>query len=185
MCVCVCVCVYVCVCTHACVQICVCVLQIPKGFAFGIMKPAGRDEPQTQSCTHAQVTVESLALNSHQLPQSDTNTPRGRANRTHAPQHIACNANKCLCALSSRACQLRNETKQLWGLRHPLCWATYCLQSQACILYSKLGRAKPCGKCALKNKKSHTLPWKLPHTEPDRLGINSIPFCFSIYSGKI
>lgn len=124
-------------------------------------------------------------LKSHQLQQSNINNPRARAKRTHASTTHTLQCKQVFVCTLSRACQLRNKTKQLWGLRHPLCSATYCLQSQACILYSKLGRAKPCGKCALKNTKSYTLPWKLPHTEPDRLGMDNIPFCFSIYSGKI
>lgn len=168
----------VCVCACACVSAC------GGGVALGIMKPAGKDEPQTHSCTQAQAKQNSW------FKFTSATTIRYKQFKSECEQHMCTTTHSLQCkqvfvCTFSCACQLRNETKQLWGLRHPLCSATYCLRSRVCILYSKLGRAKPCGKCALENTKSHTLPWKLPHTEPDRLGIDNIPFCFSIYSGKI
>lgn len=137
-----------------------------------------------------------LGLNSQWLQQSDVNNPRVRANRTDAPQHRECNQTS-VCVHFVMCVSAKERTQAAVGATSPFVFSTcrpwlkdrwglaiYCLQRQACILHSKLGRAKPCGKCTLKTQ-SCTLPWKLPHTEADRLGIGNIPFCFSIYSGKI
>ena len=176
MCMWVCVCVCVCVCVHSRVCVCVCFTDT-KRFALGMMKPAGMDEPQTHSCTQLKRT---LHLNSHQLQLSDVNNPEARAN-AHMRQNTYPAMQTSVCVHFIMCVSAEEWDEAAVGAKTPLFLATYCLQSQACILYSKLGREKPCGKCALKNTKSYTLP----HTEPDRLGIDNIPFCFSIYSGKI
>lgn len=106
-----------------------------------------------------------LGLNSQRLQQSDINNPR--ANRTDAPQHRHCNQTS-VCVHFVMRVSAKERTQAAVGATSPFVfsacrpWLTdgwrsaiYCSQRQACILHSKLGRAKPCGKCTLKNTVMH------------------------------
>lgn len=108
-----------------------------------------------------------LGLNSQRLQQSDINNPRVRANRTDAPQHRHCNQTS-VCVHFVMRVSAKERTQAAVGATSPFVFSTrrpwltdrwrsaiYCLQRQACILHSKLGRAKPCGKCTLKNTVMH------------------------------
>lgn len=108
-----------------------------------------------------------LALNSQRLQQSDINNPRVRANRTDAPQHRHCNQTS-VCVHFVMRVTAKEQSQAAVGATLPFVFSTcrpwltdrwwsaiYCLQRQACILHSKLGRAEPCGKCTLKNTVMH------------------------------
>lgn len=182
---CVCECMHVWVCTFMDMVVC-----FTEGVCFRNREAKGQGwTTNTHMDAGTHKLNRALGLNSQRLQQSDINNPRVRANHTDAPQHRHCNQTS-VCVHFVMRVSAKERTQAAVGATSPFVFSTrrpwltiYCLQRQACILHSKLGRAKPCGKCTL--KQSCTLPWKLPHTEADRLGIGNIPFCFSIYSGKI